>query len=168
MHVTDDPFAEPVTVSASVAVNRVCTKTITRTHLGALTVSSGTTCINGALVVGKVTVKPGAGLVITNGSLLGTLTTTGAKEVTICGSGSIAAISIAGSSAVRLGDPVAGCAANVFLGSVKVTGTVGPTVIGGNLIIGSAGVHREQPGAHQQRLARTLSSDRKSGQCVGL
>ena len=29
VHVTDDPFAQPVTVSASVAVTRVCTKTIT-------------------------------------------------------------------------------------------------------------------------------------------
>ena len=28
VHVTDDPFAQPGTVSASVAVNRVCTKTI--------------------------------------------------------------------------------------------------------------------------------------------
>jgi hypothetical protein len=167
VHITDDPFAQPETESASVAVNRVCTKTITRTLLGALTVSSGTTCINGALVVGKVTVKPGAGLVITNGSLVGTLTTTGAKEVTICGSGLIAAVSIAGSSAVRLGDPVAGCAANALLGSVKVTGTVGPTVIGGNLIIGPLACTGNIPpptnhGAPNQVFGR------KTGQCVGL
>ena len=130
-----------------------CTRTITRTHLGALTVSSGTTCINGALVVGKVTVKPGAGLVITNGSLLGTLTTTGAKEVTICGSGSIAAISIAGSSAVRLGDPVAGCRGERVPRIGEGDGHGRADRDRREPDHRTAGVHRQQPAAHQQRRA---------------
>jgi hypothetical protein len=167
VHVTDDPFAQPVTVSASVAVNRVCTQTITRSHFGALNVNSGTTCIDGALVVGNVTVEPGAGLVTTNSTLIGSLTTSGATEVTACGSQFFADVQIAGSSAVRLGDPAAGCAPNAFFGSVRETGTVGPTVIGGNLIVGPLTCSGNNPPPTNNGAPNTVAG-RRSGQCAGL
>jgi uncharacterized repeat protein (TIGR01451 family) len=167
VHVTDDPFAQPVTVSASVAVNRVCTQTITRSHFGALNVNSGTTCIDGALVVGQVTVKPGAGLVTTNSTLIGSLTTSGATEVTACGSQFFADVQIAGSSAVRLGDPAAGCAPNAFFGSVRVTGTVGPTVIGGNLIVGPLTCSGNNPPPTNNGAPNTVVG-RRSGHGAGL
>jgi hypothetical protein len=135
VHITDDPYAQPVVVSEGLAVDRVCTSTISQTHIGPLTVGSGTTCVDGAIVIGKVTVQRGAGLVVTDSFLVGPLNASSPNEVTICGSVITGKVQIAGSSTVRLGDPAAGCAPNA-LGSVRITGSDGPSVIAGNLIFG--------------------------------
>ena len=74
VHITDDPFAQPVIASDSVEVGRVCTLTITQTISGPLTVESGTTCVDRAIVIGKVTVKQGAALVVNGSIVIGPLT----------------------------------------------------------------------------------------------
>ena len=115
-----------------------------------ITVSSGTTCVDDALVVGKVTVKPGAGLFVTEQQPARALTSTGATEVTVCGSG------VSPPSRSR---------------GARRSGSAIPSPAGGRTLprIGdgdghrradgdrwepdhrSAGVHRQRPAADQQR-----------------
>jgi hypothetical protein len=167
VHVTDDPFAQPATVSASVTVDRVCTTTFTGNHVGAVTVSSGTTCFEGARQVGKVTVEPGAGLFATDSRFVGPVSASGASNVTVCGSAVAGAVDLTGSSAVRLGDPLAACAPNAVVGSVTVTGTVGPTVIAGNVITGSLACSGNDPAPVNNGEPNVVLGP-KTGQCAEL
>jgi uncharacterized repeat protein (TIGR01451 family) len=136
VHVTDDPFAQPVTVSESVVVSRTCAQTITGLRFEPVTASSGTTCIQGALLLGGVTVAPGAGVYSTNSLVLGSLGANGATEVTLCNTWIVGFTQVSGSSAARLGDPLGGCHPNLLLAPVWVTGTSGPSVIAGNIVVG--------------------------------
>ena len=98
---------------------------------------------------------------ITNGGLLGTLTTTAPRGGDDLGSGRSPAVSIGGSSAVRLGDPITQAAPPGSLGSVKVTGRVGPTVIGGgDLIIGPLACTGNDPAPTNNGFARTVTRTR--------
>lgn len=61
-----------------------CTSTITGSR-GALRVDSGVTCLENATITGDVIVAAGASLVATRGSILGSLTTTGASTIELVG-----------------------------------------------------------------------------------
>ena len=87
-------------------------------------------------------------------------------EVTVCGSAVSGKTQIAGSSAVRLGDPGAGCASNA-MGSVQVTGTEGPTVIAGNLIVGALKCSGNDPPPVNHG-SPNIVFGQKSGQCATL
>ena len=81
-----------------------------------------------------VTVKPGASLFVTHSTIFGQVVSLRATNVTVCGSGLMSPLTVVGSAAVRIGDPLAGCAPNAVIGGVWVDSTVGPTVIAGNRI----------------------------------
>ena len=98
--------------------------------------SSGTTCIQGALLLGGVTVDAGCGVYSTNSLVLGSLGANGATEVTLCNTWIVGPTQVSGSSAARLGDPLGGCHPNLLLAPVWVTGTSGPSVIAGNVVMG--------------------------------
>ncbi|MFC6557526.1 M64 family metallopeptidase [Nonomuraea cavernae] len=69
----------------TIAPPPACTRTITGTHRGALTVSDGVTCLDDARVTGPVGVQKGASLVVTGGHLSGTLTAGQAAAVHLLG-----------------------------------------------------------------------------------
>ncbi|MFI6393808.1 M64 family metallopeptidase [Nonomuraea sp. NPDC050540] len=66
---------------ATMAPPPACDRTVTGTHRGALVVTSGVTCLEGAKVTGPVSVRPGASLVMRGGSISGVLSTSKAAQV---------------------------------------------------------------------------------------
>jgi hypothetical protein len=63
-----------------------CTRTVTGTHQGHLTVTSGVTCLEAAQVMGGVSVGAGASLVSFDSTINGRLTASGAEAVQLFGS----------------------------------------------------------------------------------
>ncbi len=94
-----------------------CTKTITGTQSGPLTVSSGTTCLVGATVNGPVNVGSGATLIVRGGKINGPLAATGAGQIVL--------------NRTKIGGPVAitGTTGPV---SIEVTDIGGPVALTGN------------------------------------
>jgi hypothetical protein len=72
-----------------------------------------------------------------------------------------------GAAAVTIGHPAAGCAGNIVLGSVRVDATVGPSVIGGNGILGRLACSGNDPLPTDGGSANTVLG-RRTGQCAGL
>ncbi|WP_232524256.1 M64 family metallopeptidase [Nocardiopsis gilva] len=87
-----------------------CTETVTGVHRGGLDVDEGTVCLEGATVVGAVTVGPGASVIAQGTSVVGGLTADGAATV-------------------RLADTEVARA-------VRITGTTGETSLLGSDLIG--------------------------------
>ncbi|GII52059.1 hypothetical protein Pth03_04480 [Planotetraspora thailandica] len=65
----------------TIAPPPACTTTITGSRKGALTVTSGVTCLDDAEIGGAVTVRPGASLVAEGGTIKGGLTASSAAQV---------------------------------------------------------------------------------------
>ena len=114
-----------------------CTTTITGTH-GSLALSSGTTCIVKATINGGISAGPGATLYIDNSTVTGSVSTGKAAAVSICGS-SLQTVAVTGSTGpVVIGySPADGCTANVFNGSLSVTGNKGGVTVVNNKITGA-------------------------------
>lgn len=108
IYVMDDTNLFEITVSGAGAE---CTETIDGQHAGPLTVSAGTTCIEGGTVRGPISVHAGASLIVTDAELEGSLHSSGAARVEIVGSS--------------------------VLGPVAITGTTGSVILSGNEIRGS-------------------------------
>ena len=94
-----------------------CTKTITGTQSGPLSVSSGTVCLVDATVNGPVTVGSGASLIVRGGKINGPLAATGAGQVVL--------------NRTKIGGPVAitGVTGTV---SIELTDVGGPVALTGN------------------------------------
>ena len=72
------------TAADSTIVDPACTLTLTGHVAGSLIVAAGEgLCLNGATVDGSITVRAG-GILTSNGSTFGTLTSNGARAITIC------------------------------------------------------------------------------------
>jgi uncharacterized repeat protein (TIGR01451 family) len=172
VHTTDDPFAQEATASADVeiegAVGVECDQVIDGRHVGALTVTEGTTCLEGARVTGPVNVGDGAGLRSDDGSrITGSVLATGAAEITLCDTRITGPVTLTDGSAVTVGDPTADCAGNTVVGSVNVSGTDGPTVIADNRIIGSLACSSNDPPPVNNGFPNTVLGS-KGGQCAEL
>jgi uncharacterized repeat protein (TIGR01451 family) len=172
VHTTDDPYARPETATASVEVTGTdpepeCTDTITGQHTGPLTISDGTTCLDGAAVTGPVTVRPGAGLVADGARITGPVTAQGASEVSICDSRITGSLTVTSAASVTIGDPANGCAGNTVTGPVGITGSDGPSVIAGNRIVGSLTCSGNDPAPVNNGHPNTVIGP-KSGQCSSL
>ena len=165
VHVTDDPFAEPVTVTEDLDVAVDCTRTISGRHNGAVKVSSGVTCLDGATVHGSVTIGPGAGLEVRGAQITGALKVTNAAFVILCDSVT-GPVRLTGSSAVTLGDPTVGCAPN-RTGPVSLTSTDGPSILAGNRINGKLSCTGNDPPPTNKGFPNEVLG-RTSGQCAGL
>jgi hypothetical protein len=108
-----------------------CTSTITGKHNGALTVSSGVTCLNGVTVTGSVTVRPGASLYAYGGSVAGALAAAGAADVVLAGTSVGGSVSVTGTTgeAAFEGATIGGAAqlvrnSTLVLQDTKVAGPV--------------------------------------------
>lgn len=134
--------------STSAALNHAVACGSTRTGIinGGLTVT-GSTCLSNATVKGAIIVQPGAALSIINSSLNGSLTSTNATAISICGSNARnGSVTITGTTGfVLLGDNgddgTPACAGNAFAGSVTLNANAGQAEIGGNTFAGSLTVN---------------------------
>ncbi|MEV0821711.1 M64 family metallopeptidase [Nonomuraea rubra] len=86
----------------TIAPPPACTRTVTGTHRGPLTVTGGVTCLDGAQVTGAVTVRPGASLVVTGGRIAGALSAARPAEVHLLGARVDGALAVSGASGVTI------------------------------------------------------------------
>jgi len=115
--------------SRPVGIASACTTTVTGTHQGALTVNSGTACVENATIAGPVAVGNNAALVVRNSTLAGGLRSAAARTVTVCGSRLSGEVSITGTSGVAmLGDRTRGCAPTAVDRPAVLTGNRGLTI----------------------------------------
>jgi len=113
-----------------------CTNTITGTHNGPLTVSSGLTCLYDATINGPMTVRPGAGLYLSGSEVRGPLAASGASNVVLCGTTVSGPVSVSGGSRVWLGNRNGDCAPATIKGPVSITGSTGQVTIDGATVNG--------------------------------
>jgi hypothetical protein len=109
----------------------VCTTTVTGT-VASVTVPDGSvTCVNGASVMGSITVQPGGSLVVNPGTrVVGGISSQGSTGIRICGAlirsasgGAGTAISVVGTvGPVVIGDGTAACPRNDVVGQVSLDG----------------------------------------------
>ncbi|MFF7335083.1 ParB-like protein [Streptomyces sp. NPDC008150] len=104
---------------ATVPADPACTRTVTGTRLLPLIVTSGTTCLDRATVLGGVAVAPGASLVAKGADITGPVTSLKARTVEICGSTVTGPVTLlATTDRATLTGP--GCSANTVRGRVTV------------------------------------------------
>jgi hexosaminidase len=179
----DQTWAVPFTATGVPS----CTKTITGTHNGPLTVSSGLTCLDDATITGPVTVRTGAGLYASGSEVRGPLTASGAADVLLCGTTVSGPAALSSGTRVWLGNHNGDCAPATIKGPVSVTGTTGqvmidgttvggplvlqnntaPTIVAGNHIGGPLSCVGNSPAPSNAGRPNTASGP-KSGQCAGL
>ena len=112
-----------------------CTTTITGTHSGSITVSSGLTCLVNASQAGSVTVEAGAALSVTGSAVSGSVTATGPAGITYCGSTEAGSLTVTGATGPvvlsgALPDGTA-CTADTISGAVTITGASAPVTVTG-------------------------------------
>ncbi|WP_219470983.1 GH92 family glycosyl hydrolase [Nonomuraea rhizosphaerae] len=137
-----------------------CTRTISGTHNGSLTVSSGVTCLAaGAHVTGSVVVRGGASLAGLSATVDGAVAATGAEQVTLADTtvgGPLAATSVKELSLER----------SSFGGPVALVGNTGP-VIAASTVKGPLTCAGNTPAPVGNGLPNTVSGP-ALGQCKGL
>lgn len=122
-----------------------CTDTISGTHSGPLSLTSGVTCIDGGTVTGPLTIGSGAVLAAVGAHLDGPVSADGGGALSVCGSllgGSIAVSGATGpvviGDAGDLGTP--SCSGNAISGGVSLLGNLGGVFVGANTVIGTGNV----------------------------
>ncbi len=164
-----------------------CTTMLTGTHEGALTVSAGVTCVDGATISGPVTVAAGAGLYASGSEFRGPVTASGADNLLLCGTTVSGPVNVTGGTRVWLGNHNGECAPATVRGPVKVSGAVGQvtidgatiagplvvqnntgsTIVSGNHISGPLSCTGNSPAPTNEGQPNSTSGP-KSGQCAGL
>ncbi|MGK5678307.1 GH92 family glycosyl hydrolase [Actinoplanes sp. URMC 104] len=138
-----------------------CTTTIADRVTGALTVSSGVTCLApGSTVTGLVTVRKGASLLATGATLKAALTATGAGTVSMLGSTVTGAVTASGSGPVAI-------EGSTVRGPVTLLTGKGATVVAGNTLNGPLTCTGNQPAPVNNGL-RNAGSGPRLGQCAKL
>ncbi len=174
--------ADPAPRSSVGQPGPTCDTTIRGTRTGPLTIKSGLTCLDGATIVGPVTVRSGAGLIATGGYLVGPVTATGATQVALTGTSVIGPVTVKGSTGpvvldtVKVSGPVSatGNKKGVTIDSSSITGPVavannsgGPSVIAGNTITGPLSCSGNNPAPGNDNRKNTVRGP-ASGQCAKL
>nr|WP_239079919.1 GH92 family glycosyl hydrolase [Actinoplanes brasiliensis] len=157
-----------------------CTTTISDEVSGALTISSGVTCLApGATVKGLVTVRGGASLHATGANLRTALTATGAGTVSLIDSTVSGSVTATGSGAVSLAaSTVSGFVTatdsgpvsiegSTVRGIVTLTGGKTSTVVAGNTINGALTCTANKPAPVNNGL-RNTGTGLRLGQCSKL
>jgi endo-1,4-beta-xylanase len=138
-----------------------CDATVTGVHFGTLTVTEGLTCLDGATVLGQVKVGPGASLVATGATVVGTVSGTGAAVLEL--TGNLVAVQIKVSGTTERLELVG----NRVLGLVTLTGNVTgdtPIVVSDNTILGLLSCSGNQPAPVNSGAPNTVYGV-KLGQC---
>lgn len=153
-----------VPVTMTVEAGAVCDRTITGTHAGPLRVAGEVLCLDGARVVGPITVQSGAGLIAQDSTLVGPLSTAGAATVTLTDSQVTGPLRVDGTTGSVTVDN------NRITGPVTLTGnTTGdtPIVVSGNRIVGPLTCSGNDPAPTNNGEPNTVTG-RTGGQCAGL
>jgi 5'-nucleotidase len=160
----------------------VCDQTITGMKFGPVTVSSGLTCVDNATILGPVTVKPGAGLIVDGGLIAGPITAARGGVFELHGTQVYGPITVTGATGAVLLDkakvfgPVvlSGNKAGVKIdgstvtGPVSVTGNTGGTaVIAGNTVNGPLACSGNNPAPGNDGKKNTVRGP-ATGQCAKL
>lgn len=145
----------------------VCTVEVTGVHTGRLRVSEGVTCLDGATVIGPVTVDEGAALLSSGSQITGPLRSNGALLLSLCDTGVTGPVRVDRSSAVELGDPTVDCAGNQIVGPVTVNRTDGPSVIADNTITGALSCANNEPPPVNNGFPNSVTGPQR-GQCADL
>ncbi|HEV3352829.1 MAG TPA: MBG domain-containing protein [Acidimicrobiales bacterium] len=127
---------------ASVSPTVTCApgRTITGNYPGSLYVTGpGGWCISGASIAGRITIGPGASVLLMNSTVGDTVSGSSPGAIALCGSTLRGSLSISGAtSLVMVGDPVAsGCLPNTVNGSVTLMSNHGGLVAKQNRIWGN-------------------------------
>ncbi|MCY1139985.1 GH92 family glycosyl hydrolase [Actinoplanes sp. Pm04-4] len=138
-----------------------CTTTVADQVKGALTVSSGVTCLApGSSVTGLVTVRNGASLYATGATLKAALTATGSGTVSLLGSTVTGAITTAGSGPVTIEN-------SAVRGPVTLVAGQDATVVAGNTINGPLTCTGNKPAPVNNGL-KNAGTGLRLGQCSKL
>ena len=151
-----------------------CTDVVHGNRNGGLVVGSGVTCLAGARVNGAVTVRPGASLVVADGSRInGGIRATDAAVVHVFGAQVNGDTRITGADELIL-------AGSTFTGSVTLTGNSSPDIVllsgetrnygigvVGNRAVGSLVCTGNDPGVTNYGAPNAVIGS-KSGQCAGI
>ncbi|HEY8473179.1 MAG TPA: endo-1,4-beta-xylanase [Natronosporangium sp.] len=138
-----------------------CDRTVTGAHLGSLTVRDGLTCLDGALVLGSVKVRPGASLIATDSTVVGSVTGDDPALLVLTGGVVVGQAKVTGASD-RLE-----LAGNQVLGLVTLTGNQTgetPIVVSANTILGLLSCTANQPAPVNNGAPNTVYGV-KLGQC---
>lgn len=144
-----------------------CDDVITGRYAGPLTVTSGMTCIDEAIVAGPVSVGPGAGLITDAALITGPVSADGAAVVQLCDTEVTGPVNLEGGSSVTVGNPLLDCAPNRVVGPVRVTDTTGWNVIAGNSITGPLTCSGNAPPPVNNGSMNSVLGP-KGGQCADL
>jgi 5'-nucleotidase len=174
--------ADPAPRSSIGTPGPSCDETITGRRVGPLTVSSGLTCVEDATLIGPVTVRAGASLLVTGGSIAGPVSAARPESVSFSGTRVTGPVTITGATgAVSLVDtrvtgPVtlSGNKGGVRLEGTTVTGPVsltnntgGEAVVAGNTITGPLSCSGNNPAPVNEDRKNTVRGP-ASGQCARL
>jgi YVTN family beta-propeller protein len=114
-----------------------CTRAITGTHRGALTIGKGVTCITAATLRGPLTISRGAIASISGSQISGPLRSSQADVLSVCSTRITGPVSVTTSSGyVLVGDGSPGCGGSTIRGQVSLTGNAGGLELQGNTISG--------------------------------
>lgn len=139
-----------------------CDETITGTHQGQLVIESGTTCIEDATLGGGIEVHSHASAVMSDSSLRGPLTATGAEQVQITGS------DLRGPVRLEEVTDAIGINDNTIRGPLAVNDSTGAApVISDNTIRGPLQCQDNAAAPTDDGAANTIHG-RAGGQCAGM
>ncbi|MFC7549148.1 ExeM/NucH family extracellular endonuclease [Plantactinospora sp. GCM10030261] len=160
-----------------------CTTTITGRHSRPLVVSAGLTCLENATASGPVTVKPGASLIVTGGSISGPLTATRPVLVELSGATVSGPVTVSGATGAlkisegRVNGPVSVTASTGGVridavtvgGPVTVNGNTGgqPVIVAANTIAGPLACSGNTPAPVNEGRSNSVRGP-ASGQCARL
>lgn len=114
-----------------------CTRAITGTHHGPLTIRKGVTCVTAATLHGPLTITRGATVAISGSHISGPLRSNQAETLSVCSPWITGPVSVTASSGyVLVGDGSPACGASTIRGRVTLTGNTGGLELGGNTISG--------------------------------
>jgi hypothetical protein len=163
---TNDPETPLIEVPVVVTVSdQTCDRTITGSHTGPLTVTSGLTCIaHGSVVTGPVSIGAGASIHVTGASIVGPVRADRAASVEVYGS------KLVGPLTLRDGTKQVAVIGNRVTGPVSVDRNVtapAPIVIAANTIVGPLRCAGNEPPPVNNGQPNSVTGP-KSGQCRDL
>jgi hypothetical protein len=162
----NDPDSPLVGVPVTVTVtDQTCTRTITGTHFGPVTVSSGLMCLaHGSVVTGPVRVAAGASLHASGATVIGPVSAQGAARVELLRTVIVGPVFLHGGTTlvVLAGNRVTGPVSLVD----NVTGQA-PVVVSGNTVVGPLACTGNEPPPVNDGQPNTVLGP-ATGQCSGL
>ncbi len=142
-----------------------CDATITGTHVGPLTITSGVTCLaDGARVIGPVSVRPGTGLIAQGAMVVGPVSSREALTAQLLDSEIIGPVTISGTTGRAAVEDAR------VVGPLRLTGNATgttPIVVSANTVIGPLACSGNLPAPVNRGLANDITGP-ASGQCAGL